>query len=83
MHERTTVISPYTYITLRKGKVARTMEVGPKEMWYDANGQGVGPGVVPQVLIDVDESGMVLGIEILEPGKMCGCWDTTEEGGNG
>lgn len=81
MHDDVKPIAPYSYITLNKGKVYKTVEMGPQATWYHPDGRAAGQHTAPQVLIDVMEDGTVIGIEILTAGKICGCFN--EEGGNG
>lgn len=74
-------IEPYSYITLAKGKVHRTIEVGPERMWYTPDGKEAGQATAADILIDVDEDGNVLGVEILSAAKICGCWARANKGG--
>lgn len=72
----------YCYIEVERAVklvVARTIEIGPKEMFYAPDGSEAGQHMNADILVDVDAFGNVVGVELLTKGTLH--LDTTMDDG--
>lgn len=59
----------FTYFRVQDGDIHKTIEIGPLTMgWTDGHGNLLpDPHMMPDILVDVDSEGNVLGVEFLIP----------------